>query len=176
MGNVAGAGIDALGAMGKHLISAPGYGFSSLPKPGQPEPAKTTAAATTSAAQPYDFTQFDAATDRYMTEREKPPSTDETTKPRSRPGANTGAGPATPTGGIDTLKREEDAIQLALEQFPTRPPISRGLSMLRESGGFKEFDAMDTNKDGVLSKAEWVPKYGPAEEFAQDDLRQVMTG
>lgn len=40
MGNVAGAGIDALGAIGKHLISAPGYGFSSLPKPGQVEPGR----------------------------------------------------------------------------------------------------------------------------------------
>ena len=40
MGNVAGAGINALGALGKHLISAPGYGFSDMPKPGQPEPGR----------------------------------------------------------------------------------------------------------------------------------------
>ena len=115
MKNVAGAGIDALGAMGKHLISAPGYGFSSMSKPGEVEPGRVAMPQSTISGTG-DTTEIDNLAAQMQAEKAKTqptggqPTTGTTGGRPTRPGANTGAGPATPTGGIDTLKREEDAI------------------------------------------------------------------
>jgi hypothetical protein len=115
MKNVAGAGIDALGAMGKHLISAPGYGFSSMSKPGEVEPGRIAMPQSTISGTG-DTTEIDNLAAQMQAEKAKTqptggqPTTGTTGGRPTRPGANTGAGPATPTGGIDALQRENDAI------------------------------------------------------------------
>jgi hypothetical protein len=56
--------IGGIGTLGKHLVSAPGYGLSSQRRPEEK-------AAVASKQAPYDFTEFDAATARYMNDRDQ---------------------------------------------------------------------------------------------------------
>ena len=70
MGNVAGffgdvgkSAFSGIATLGKHLVSAPGYGFSSQDRPVEKAPAAKQGE--------YDFSQFDQATNRYMNDRDQ---------------------------------------------------------------------------------------------------------
>jgi hypothetical protein len=63
MSNVGGFFGDALSTLGKHIVSAPGYGFSGM--------MRSDAAAPGQDQKPVDFKQFDAATERYMNDRDQ---------------------------------------------------------------------------------------------------------
>jgi hypothetical protein len=164
MKNVAGAGIDALGAMGKHLISAPGYGFSSMSKPGEVEPGRVAMPQSTISGTG-DTTEIDNLAAQMQAEKAKtkPTTTGTTGGQPTKPSAGANAGrPA--GGGITALSSEADAIKRYKDALGTAAePTVNKTDFLKELGDISK-PAFD-KANALVDKEKTRLKEGKDQDF-----------